>query len=138
MAKSPEAAALATFWHSVESPLRLLGSSAGLFVIPASHACFAAVAAAEFVLPPPELELGVEVLLLPPEPELGADLLLLLPQPVTTTLPATTSTNKIMTFVLMCESLLSKSKPRDRNVPDVPPTTRLAREHIAGQAASHL
>ncbi len=121
MALSPEAAAAATFWQSFASSLRLLAAIAGLFVIPASHPCFAA-AAAEFVLPAPEMELGDEVLLEPPKLELGDEvvleppalglavdvLLLLLPHPVTTALPATTSTNKTMTFALMCGPLVLK------------------------------
>lgn len=99
-ALSPEAAASATFWHSAESSLRLLAEIAGLFLIPASHPCFAAWAAAEFVLVPLELELGVELL------ELAVDvlLLLLLPQPVTAIPPATTSTNSTMTVIRMDES----------------------------------
>jgi len=57
----------------------LLAAIAGL-LIPLSHPCLAAWAAAEFV--PPELELGADVLLEPAEPELGLDvLLLLLPHP---------------------------------------------------------
>ena len=110
LALSPEAAASATFWHSVESWLRLLAAIAALVLIELSHPCFAAWAAAELVLAPPELELGVDVLLVAPELELGVDvlLLLLLPQPATTTLPATTSDSRTMIFVRMYESLRSK------------------------------
>jgi hypothetical protein len=61
---SPEAAALATFWQSADSVLRLLGSSAGLLLTALSHPCFAAAAAAEFV-PPPELLALVELPELP-------------------------------------------------------------------------
>jgi hypothetical protein len=51
-ALSPEAAAWATFWQSVESWLFLLESSAGLLLIALSHPCFAAAATAGFA---PEL-----------------------------------------------------------------------------------
>jgi hypothetical protein len=120
---SPEAAASASCWHSLDSSLRLLASIAALLLIADSHPCFAAAAAAEFVLPPPELELdvevvpappelelGVDVLPAPPELELGADVLceLLLPQPVSTALPATTNTTKTTTLALMTGPFVEK------------------------------
>jgi hypothetical protein len=110
LVRSPEPAASATFWQSAVSALRELAAIAGLLLIAVKQPCFAAWAAAEFVLPPPELlELGVDVLLAAPELELGLDLLLLLlllPHPVTTTLPATTSIKTTIIRVRMYNPLV--------------------------------
>jgi hypothetical protein len=102
LAKSPDAAASATFWQSTESPPCLLAAIAGLLLIDCWHACLAAWAAVEFVLVPPEPELGVDVLLL-----LVLLLFLLLPQPVTMTLPTTTSASTTMTLTRTYNPLVS-------------------------------
>jgi hypothetical protein len=104
LAKSPDAAASATFWQSTESPPCLLAAIAGLLLIDCWHACLAAWAAVEFVLVPPEPELAVDVLL----PLLLVLLLfLLLPQPVTVTLPTTTSASTTMTLTRTYNPLVS-------------------------------
>jgi hypothetical protein len=118
---SPDAAALATFWQSAESALRLLGSSAGLVLIALSHACFAAAATLEFAAPPPELLelvelpelLGVLVAGVLADDVLGAAVLeLLLPQPATSAPPTArtaTAENSLLAIGLLLDLTTSSA-----------------------------